>query len=629
MKFFFHLNLFFLFSILKYIYSDPCYEYSCEKCSSDAYGSCTKCRDGFHLVDGTCPCSDFRCALCPTGFYDSSICQLCKKGYYNYNNRCYCDIDGCAVCENNNKCLVCYDGYILNLENKCDVQDEENNNCFDPNCHICLSEVQGTCEECNPGYNLTKGECNPYPSPNSDGNCETGYYKEDSVCKLICDGLDCTKNYIKDSSTLIRSACNENECLACQENELRIIPSCNNSEFCTKEGCAICVNDDECDSCRQGYYLLGGVCKRCINGCSMCNNDLTCQYCLSGYELTSDKKCVFNFNKVDFNINLYQKKKFELMRVNYPDDFNANDAAQYSSIEECDSHCTKCDENSLTCKECDTLYELVDTNKCNMSCSDDNCIKCSIPYITEQCDQCKEGYVINGKNCYLKCSDENCRFCSLVENQEVCTECLGQYKSDGVKCKLGTNYMAIIYSILVFLILAIFIICFCWYKQKKIQERQEIMRMRIAQGMASGNLNNVEIYNRSMEEASSQRIPMSKELILDEFEKQKLKIEKGAQMCMFCKKKPGKYKCDCECVVCKEHSQLKKEEGDGESYKVCFNCGKVVKKVTPIKEQCNICFEKKISLVHFKCDCALLVCKDCYLKCKLESDKCPGCRAKI
>ena len=216
----------------------------------------------------------------------------------------------------------------------------------------------------------------------------------------------------------------------------------------------------------------------------------------------------------------------------------------------------------------------------------------------------------------------------MVEDQEVCTECLGQYKLDGVKCKLRTNYIAIIYSILVFLILAIFIICFCWYKQKKIQERQELMRLRIAQGI-QGNLNNVEIYNRNIEESSSQRIPMDKDLILDEFEKQKLKREKGAQMCMFCKKKPGKYKCDCECVVCKEHSQLKKEEGDGESYKVCFNCGKVVKKVTPIKEQCNICFEKKISLAHFKCDCAILVCKDCYLKCKLESDKCPGCRAKI
>ena len=626
MKLFFHFNLFFLFSIFKYIHCEPCYEYSCEVCTSSSYGSCTKCRPGFNLVDGTCPCYDFRCALCPTSFYDNSNCQLCKNGYYNNNNRCYCDVEGCAVCENNNKCLVCYDGYILNSDNKCDKQTEENRfNCYDPNCDICLSEAQGTCEECKTGFNLTKGECIAYPSLNSDGNCDNEFYKEDGVCKRICNGLNCSKNYVKDSTYLIRSACYENECLACQENELRIIPSCNNSNFCTKEGCAVCVTDEECDLCHQGYYLLGGVCKKCINGCSMCNNDETCQYCLSGYELTSDKKCVFNVNKIDFNVNLYQKKKYQLLRTNYPDDFDANVAVQYSAVEECDSHCTKCDESQVTCKECDTLYKLVGTNKCNMSCSDDNCIKCSIPYLTEQCDKCKEGYIANGKNCYLKCSDENCRYCSLVEDQEICTECFGQYKLDGVKCKLKTNYMAIIYSILIFLIFAVFIICFCWYKQKKIQERQEIMRMRIVQG----NMNNVEIYNRNMEEGSSQRVPMSKELILEEFEKQKLKIEKGVQPCMFCKKKPGRYKCDCECIVCKEHSQLKKEEGDGESYKVCFNCGKVVKKVTPIKEQCNICFEKKISLVHFNCGCALLVCKDCYVKCKLESDKCPGCRAKI
>ena len=66
-----------------------------------------------------------------------------------------------------------------------------------------------------------------------------------------------------------------------------------------------------------------------------------------------------------------------------------------------------------------------------------------------------------------------------------------------------------------------------------------------------------------------------------------------------------------------------------ESYSVCFNCGKVVKKVVPIKQDCNICFSKKVNLAHFVCNCALLVCKDCYVKCKLESDKCPGCRAVI
>ena len=185
--------------------------------------------------------------------------------------------------------------------------------------------------------------------------------------------------------------------------------------------------------------------------------------------------------------------------------------------------------------------------------------------------------------------------------------------------------MVIIYTIIVFLVLVIFIICFCWYKQKKINERHEIIRNVIAQR----NLENVTVYNRNYEEESANRIPITKEMLLEEFEKQKIKIEKGSPMCQFCKKKAGKYKCDCECIVCKEHSQLKEEQGDGGSYKVCFNCGKIVKKVTQIKQQCNICFEKKLTLVHFQCNCALLVCKNCFIKCKMESDKCPGCRAKI
>ena len=106
--------------------------------------------------------------------------------------------------------------------------------------------------------------------------------------------------------------------------------------------------------------------------------------------------------------------------------------------------------------------------------------------------------------------------------------------------------MAIIYAIISFLILAIFIICFCWYKQKKIQEQQEILRARITQA----NLQNMAIYSRNNDDESSSRKKLTREEILEEFKKQKLKTEKGYQACHFCKNKPGKYKCDCECVVC-------------------------------------------------------------------------------
>ena len=91
MKCIFHFNFFLFFSIIKYIFSyegknHSCFEYSCEECESEDYGKCTKCREGFRLVQGTCPCYDFHCALCTNGLYDIKNCFLCKKGYYNNNS---------------------------------------------------------------------------------------------------------------------------------------------------------------------------------------------------------------------------------------------------------------------------------------------------------------------------------------------------------------------------------------------------------------------------------------------------------------------------------------------------------------------------------------------------------------
>ena len=140
--------------------------------------------------------------------------------------------------------------------------------------------------------------------------------------------------------------------------------------------------------------------------------------------------------------------------------------------------------------------------------------------------------------------------------------------------------------------------------------------------------NSIDVYSRNGL-GNSGRVEFNKEEVADEYEKQKKKKEKGNQMCQFCKKKLGRFKCDCGCIVCKEHSSLKNMEGEGENYKICFACKKIVKKVTPIKYSCHICMQKKISVAHFKCGCALEVCKDCYIKCKMGSNKCPGCRATI
>ena len=644
MKNFFNIFLFSLFLKYIYIYCDEakisCFEYSCEECTSEEYGTCTKCRNNFKLIDGTCPCQDLHCALCETGFYNEYSCKLCKNGYYNVNNVCKAEVDGCILSLNTDKCQLCYDGYIYNeTQNICEKHTCE---CNDPNCDICLSNEEGTCEVCKNGYKLEKGKCFEFPDPDSNNNCGDGFRLKDGKCEQICGGLNCVKTNIKiinEFEGIKYLECSENNCLGCINNEILIIPSCINSDLCTEEGCLHCIPGKECLMCSQGYYLKDGICKRCINGCSMCINDNTCQYCLSGYKLTPDEKCIItNPIQLDFNINLYQKRKFELIKKNYEIEYNLEKANQYKDVQECDNHCRKCDESSGICKECNDLYMLVD-HTCEMNCTDKNCISCSIPFLSEVCDKCKEGYYEHGANCYLTCSDKSCRSCVMVDNQEICTECLEDYEPNGTKCKLKKNYMSIIYSIITFLIIAIFIICFCWYKQKRIHEQQELIRNRILQR----NIDNMVIYNRNMENEndSTTRKQLTKEEIEEEYEKYKIKSEKGFQVCQFCKKKPGKFKCDCECIVCEDHKQLKNEQGEGEEYKVCFNCGKIVKKVIELKpsksnkknkenkQQCNICLQMKSDLAHFQCGCAFIVCKECYIKCRIDSDKCPGCRAKV
>ena len=66
-------------SLLNIIQS--CFEYSCEECSSEEYGKCTKCKSTFKLIDGTCPCSDPGCSICTSGFTGLGLYIQCKNWY--------------------------------------------------------------------------------------------------------------------------------------------------------------------------------------------------------------------------------------------------------------------------------------------------------------------------------------------------------------------------------------------------------------------------------------------------------------------------------------------------------------------------------------------------------------------
>ena len=210
----------------------------------------------------------------------------------------------------------------------------------------------------------------------------------------------------------------------------------------------------------------------------------------------------------------------------------------------------------------------------------------------------------------------------MEENNE--NECAEGYKINNMSCTKKTNFIRVIIAVIGALLIIIGLISFCYYsKKKRIQLEQ--MRERIQNNVS----NNEVIYNIRNDLSGSFRSSINKEELGEEYEMQKRKMKKGKITCMFCKKKPGKFECDCGCIVCKDHSTLKEMQTEGQIYKVCFNCEKIVKKVNQIKYMCNICLQKKISVAHFKCNCALEVCKECYIKCKMNNNKCPGCRAII
>ena len=631
MKIFFYLWLFLFLSKIKKC-QNICFEYSCEECTNEDYGSCTKCRKEFRLVDGTCPCQDTNCALCSTGLAGKNICVLCKNGYYNNNGNCECEIENCEICSEN-YCILCKTGYYYDItERKCKEQEESQKiQCFDPNCDACFNEEEGACDYCKDGYYMEKGACVLLPQADDNNNCPENYYfnGNDNACLKICDGVDCS---IREFYYYI---CSSNQCLVCTNNELQIFSECDNSDECNKnedgeeieenKGCLNCITKDECVICNQGYYLLGGKCYKCKNSCAVCSSEDKCIKCLSGYQLTNDNQCDDLIRYFDFNINLYQKFRNSLIKKNFPTESVPDDSGL--DVPNCDSNCQLCYQNTGECKKCKTTYILDDDNVCVKHCSDDNCEDCSSINGVERCNTCKDGYALKNGQCALVCSDQNCLSCKMVDDKEICEKCDINFELKDSKCKGKINYVSLIFTLLGLLIIVISIISFCLYKKKRRDYRMQIMSMRYMQG----GPRDINVYSRNeiAENQSSDRPRLTKEEIIDQFEIQKRKKEKGDQMCQFCKKKPGKFKCDCECIVCKDHSTLKKMEGDGGNYKVCFACGKIVKKVSPIKYECQICMQKRLTVVHFKCECALEVCKDCFIKCKMSSDKCPACRRVI
>ena len=390
MKIFLYISNIIIISLPKIIFSSQnCYEYSCEECSSPDYGACTKCRESFRLLDGKCPCGFSSCSLCTSGLGGLQLCYVCREGYtHKEEDECICDIDYCEIC-GLNSCIKCITGYYYNSTlNACLEQNEEDKiTCFDSNCDACFSEEKVACKCCKDGYYEKKGECLQLDLP-VNNHCDNDHYLKGNYCYKKCYGVDCTEspNYYEGKRLYY---CKNNHCLVCLENQLRIISECDNTKECSLlEGCLNCIDNEECLICMQGYFMLGGICKKCIEGCSMCENQHSCEYCLSGYVLTEEKKCNFS-NNFDYNETSYNKIKEELIiERNNEEIENQSSTIPLIALT-----------NIITTIPFTTSpTSIIKTNENqNIIKCDNNCIKCNTK--TGICSNCKSSYVLSNNKC--------------------------------------------------------------------------------------------------------------------------------------------------------------------------------------------------------------------------------------
>ncbi|EWS75296.1 transmembrane protein, putative (macronuclear) [Tetrahymena thermophila SB210] len=469
--------------------------YSCLSCSGPTQYDCINCIDGMYYDNQLNVC-DYCNSLCQTCIQstnydciqcsqdvtlfqpasDIKICTVQCDEYPGYFLEQYTDqqslqvVSTCSKCAENclscyssqNGCYQCSDGFYLNENYECDPCDDSCLTCFSYKQNNCLSCIQslvlynGQCvQQCPLQYYINqlpnnKKECILCPSQciacTSNQNCFTcayGYYKQDTQCLMcqnnceICYGLQgmycqkCRSSYYLQNSLCVQQCQVVNNIGYYMDIASRTCKQCDQS-------CHECFNPQStgCKSCRDGYYLLSGICYGCPSNSLQCYYDdqqkqILAIQCANPYFLFQ------GFCKKSCPLNFYQDVASNTCKL-------------------CNLACSQCTGPlSQQCQQCNNGYFYAGQNTCLpcqqgsgvgvydcISCSSFNyCLKCqTLINFNGMClSQCLENYYFNQQqqNC------QRCNFpCLNCSDQNTCTSCIDGYYLLGdyclkcdVKCK--------------------------------------------------------------------------------------------------------------------------------------------------------------------------------------------------
>ncbi|CAD8157585.1 unnamed protein product [Paramecium pentaurelia] len=365
--------------------------YSCDSfCDLCILGICTKCKQGFQLLNknGQCApiCGD-KIVTYYEGCDDGNIinydgcdqclltcqeqCTSCILG------KCYdCNTPGYQLNQKLNKCTPLCGDYVLSTLNE---QCDDGNNIFEDGCYQCKYECQAECQTCAAGICY---------------NCKSNFYlSSENICLPVCGDGIITK-----------------------------FESCDDKNYVIEDGCSLCTFQCE-KTCTQCYF---GICKSCQSGYYLDKSVQQCFPICGDKIIQGDEQCDIGIISFDDNIR--------------------NNTGCINCKLQCSPQCEICIQGQcLKCKESLGWYLDHQTSSCYSLCGDsiisdyeecedsnsqlnDGCSQCMFKCSQEcsicifgLCYQCKSGYTLINQKCLPVC--EGCNNCVYG----LCLECKNNY----------------------------------------------------------------------------------------------------------------------------------------------------------------------------------------------------------